>query len=122
MITFLAVLYAVYAFMYFYSYKSGYSLLRYMFKKKNINIYLSIEIIFLIFTSFVVFNNQPLNWIIAILMFLHAFGIVWLISNPSSFYEWTEETVKIDQNLFENSVVAQLLISSMLVLFSKVIF
>ena len=33
-----------------------------------------------------------------------------------------EETVKIDQNLFENSVVAQLLISSMLVLFSKVIF
>ena len=122
MITFLAVLYAVYAFMYFYSYKSGYSLLRYMFKKENINIYLSIEIIFLIFTSFVVFNNQPLNWIIAILMFLHAFGIVWLISNPSSFYEWIEETVKIDQNLFENSVVAQLLISSMLVLFSKVIF
>jgi hypothetical protein len=55
-------------------------------------------------------------------MFLHAFGIVWLISNPSSFYEWIEETVKIDQNLFENSVVAQLLISSMLVLFSKVIF
>ena len=93
-----------------------------MFKKKNINIYLSIEIIFLIFTSFVVFNNQPLNWIIAILMFLHALGIVWLISNPSSFYEWIEETVKIDQNLFENSVVAQLLISSMLVLFSKVIF
>ena len=122
MITFLAVLYAVYAFMYLYSYKSGYSLLKYLFKRKNINIYLSIEIIFLIFTSFVVFNNQPLNWIIAILMFLHAFGIVWLISNPSSFYEWTEETIKIDQNLFENSVVAQLLISSMLVLFSKVIF
>ena len=122
MITFLAVLYAVYGFMYFYSFRSGYSLLKYMFKRKNINIYLSIEIIFLIFTSFVVFNNQPLNWIIAILMFLHAFGIVWLISNPSSFYEWIEETVKIDQNLFENSVVAQLLISSMLVLFSKVIF
>lgn len=122
MITFLAVLYAIYAFMYFYSYKSGYSLLRYMIKKKNINIYLSIEIIFLIFTSFIVFNSQPLNWIIAILMFLHAFGIVWLISNPSSFYEWIEETVKIDQNLFENSVVAQFLISSVLVLFSRIIF
>ena len=122
MITFLAGLYAVYAFMYFYSYKSGYSLLRYMIKKKNINIYLSIEIIFLIFTSFIVFNSQPLNWIIAILMFLHAFGIVWLISNPNSFYEWIEETVKIDQNLFENSVVAQFLISSVLVLFSRIIF
>ena len=122
MITFLAVLYAIYAFMYFYSYKSGYSLLRYMIKKKNINIYLSIEIIFLIFTSFIVFNSQPLNWIIAILMFLHAFGVIWLISNPSSFYEWIEETVKIDQNLFENSVVAQFLISSVLVLFSRIIF
>ena len=122
MITFLAVLYAVCAFMYFYSYKSGYSLLKYMFKRKNINIYLSIEIIFLIFTSFVVFNSQPLNWIIAILMFLHTFGIVWLISNPNSFYEWIEEPMRIDQSLFENSVVAQLLISSMLVLFSKIIF
>ena len=122
MITLLAVFYAVYAFMYFYSYKSGYSLVRYMFKKKNINVYLSIEIIFLIFTSFVVFNSQPLNWIIAILMFLHAFGVIWLISNPSSFYEWIEEAVQIDQNLFENSVVAQLLISSMLTLFSNIIF
>ena len=59
---------------------------------------------------------------IAILMFLHAFGVIWLISNPSSFYEWIEETLQIDQNLFENSVVAQLLISSMLTLFSKIIF
>tara|TARA_B100000767_G_C19751957_1_gene531226 strand:- start:1830 stop:2198 length:369 start_codon:yes stop_codon:yes gene_type:complete len=122
MITILAVLYAAYAFVYFYSYRSGYSLLRYMYKRKNINVYLSIELIFFILTSLVVFTNQPLNWVVAILMFMHLIGIAWLVANPKNFYEIVEESIKTDGNLIENTVVGSLLISSMLVLFSGIIF
>ena len=122
MITILAVLYAAYAFVYFYSYRSGYSLLRYMYKRKNINVYLSIELIFFILTSLVVFTNQPLNWVVAILMFMHLIGIAWLVANPKNFYEIVEESIKTDENLIENTVVGSLLISSILVLFSGIIF
>ena len=122
MITILAVLYAAYAFVYFYSYRSGYSLLRYMYKRKNINVYLSIELIFFILTSLVVFTNQPLNWVVAILMFMHLIGIAWLVANPKNFYEIVEESIKTDGNLIENTVVGSLLISSILVLFSGIIF
>ena len=122
MITLLAVLYALYAFAYMYSYKSGYSLLRYMYKRKNINAYLSVELIFLILTSLIVFTNQPLNWIVAILMFMHLVGIAWLVANPKNFYEMVEESVKLDENLIENTVAGTLLASSVLVLFSKIVF
>ena len=122
MITLLAVLYALYAFAYMYSYKSGYSLLRYMYKRKNINVYLSVELIFLILTSLIVFTKQPLNWIVAILMFMHLVGIAWLVANPKNFYEMVEESVKLDENLIENTVAGTLLASSVLVLFSKIVF
>ena len=122
MISLLAVLYAAYAFVYFYSYKSGYSLLKYMYKRKNINVYLSVEIIFFILTSFIVFTNQPLNWIVAILMFMHLIGIAWLVANPRNFYEMVEESIRLDENLIENTVVGSLLISSILTLFSRIIF
>ena len=122
MISLLAVLYAAYAFVYFYSYKSGYSLLKYMYKRKNINVYLSVEIIFFILTSFIVFTNQPLNWIVAILMFMHLVGIAWLVANPRNFYEMVEESIRLDENLIENTVVGSLLVSSILTLFSRIIF
>jgi hypothetical protein len=122
MITLLAVLYALYAFAYMYSYKSGYSLLRYMYKRKNINAYLSVELIFLILTSLIVFAKQPLNWIVAILMFMHLVGIAWLVANPKNFYEMVEESVKLDENLIENTVAGTLLVSSVLVLFSRIVF
>ena len=122
MITLLAILYALYAFIYMYTYKSGYSLLKYMYKRKNINVYLSVEIIFLILTSFIVFTNQPLNLIIAILMFMHLVGIAWLVANPKNFYEMVEESVRLDENLVENTVAGSLFISSVLVLFSRTIF
>jgi hypothetical protein len=122
MILVLSLAYTLMAFAYFYSYKAGYSLLRYMFKRKNINVYLSVEIVFLIITSYIVFTNQPLNWIIAILMLLHASGIIWLISNPAGFYEILEESFAMDENISEISVVAMLLMSAMLVLFSRVFF
>ena len=122
MITLLAILYALYAFIYMYTYKSGYSLLKYMYKRKNINVYLSVEIIFLILTSFIVFTNQPLNLIIAILMFMHLVGIAWLVANPKNFYEMVEESLRLDENLIENTVAGSLFISSVLVLFSRIIF
>ena len=122
MITLLAILYALYAFIYMYTYKSGYSLLKYMYKRKNINVYLSVEIIFLILTSFIVFTNQPLNLIIAILMFMHLVGIAWLVANPKNFYEMVAESVRLDENIIENTVAGSLFISSVLVLFSSIIF
>ena len=122
MITLLAVLYALYAFVYMSAYKSGYSLLKYMYKRKNINIYLSVEILFLILTSFIVFTNQPLNWVVAILMFMHLVGIGWLVANPKNFYEMVEESVKLDEDLIESTVAGTLFISSVLVLFSRIIF
>ena len=122
MITILALMYAAYAFIYFYTYKSGYSLLKYMYKRKNINVYLSVEILFLILTSFIVFTNQPLNWIIAILMFLHLVGIAWLVGSPKSFYDMADESISIDEDLVETTVVGWLLVSAILVLFSRIFF
>ena len=121
MITLLAFLYILNAIAYFYTYKSGYSLLRYMWKEKNIGVYLGTEIIFLIITSLIVFTNQPLNWIVAILMFLHLIGIAWLVSNPRSFYRKAEESINLDQATVENGVVLMFLIYAGLVLFSRIL-
>ncbi|MDB4856766.1 hypothetical protein OAS93_00470 [Gammaproteobacteria bacterium] len=122
MITFLGFLYIFSAFAYFYSNKSGYSLLRYMWKRKNINIYLSTELVFLIITSFIVFTNQPLNWIVAILMFMHFLGIAWLIANPNNFYEMAEDSINLDASFLENVVVITFLIYAGMALFSRIIF
>ena len=122
MITILAVLYAAYAFVYFYSYRSGYSLLRYMYKRKNINVLLSVEIIFMIITSFIVFTNQPLNWIVALIMLLHIAGIAWIVSNPENYYEMIEESLVGGEELAENIVVITQIVFAILVLYSKVIF
>lgn len=93
-----------------------------MYKRKNINAYLSVEMLFLILTSFILYTNQPLNWVIAILMTLHLIGIGWLISNPKSFYDMAEESLMMDENITEMSVVAFLLISAVLVLVSRLYF
>ena len=122
MIILLAFLYSLSAIAYFYAYKSGYSLLRYMWKEKNIDVYLGTEIIFLIITSLIVFTNQPLNWIVAILMFLHLIGIAWLVGNPSSFYRIAEESINLDQATVENGVVLMFLIYAGLAMFSRMIF
>jgi len=122
MITFLGFLYIFSAFAYFYSNKSGYSLLRYMWKRKNINTYLSTELVFLIITSFIVFTNQPLNWIVAILMFMHFLGIAWLIANPNNFYEMAEDSINLDASFLENVVVITFLIYAGMALFSRIIF
>ena len=86
MIYFLSCLYFVYGCVLFATYTKGYSLLRYLTKRKNINVVLTIELIFIILGSMIVFTSQPFNWIVALIMFTHIAGVFWLISNPESYY------------------------------------
>jgi hypothetical protein len=116
MIILLALFYIGYAAAFYYSHKYGYSLLRYLYKRKNISVLLSIEIIFLILTSFVVFTSEPFKWAIAVLMLMHLVGITWLVSNPNSYYEMYNETMGLDEDMMETSVVSTLLIFAMLAL------
>ena len=121
MIIFLAFVYIFSAFVYFYTNKAGYSFLRYILKRKNINIYLSIEIFYLIITCFIVFTSNPLNWVVAILMFLHLFGIAWIVANPDSFYRIAEESINIDHIMVENVIVVTFLVYAGVVLFSRIL-
>ena len=121
MIFFLAFVYIFSAFVYFYTNKAGYSFLRYIWKRKNINVYLSTEIFYLIITSFIVFTSNPLNWIIAILMFLHLFGIAWLVTSPNNFYQMAEESISLDSAMVENMVVIMFLIYAGMALFSRIL-
>jgi len=121
MIFFLAFVYIFSAFVYFYTNKAGYSFLRYIWKRKNINVYLSTEIFYLIITSFIVFTSNPLNWIIAILMFLHLLGIAWLVASPNNFYQMAEESISLDSAMVENMVVIMFLIYAGMALFSRIL-
>ena len=121
MIIFLALIYIFSAFIYFYTNKAGYSFLRYILKKNNINIYLSTEIFYLILTSFVVFTSSPLNWMVAILMFLHLLGIALLVASPNSFYQMAEESINLDSELMENAVVIMFLVYAGMALISRIL-
>ena len=121
MIIFLAFIYVFSAVLYFYSNKAGYSFLRYVLKRKNINVYLSIEIFYLILTSFIVFTSNPLNWIVAILMFLHLIAIAWLLASPKSYYQMAEESINLDSELMENTVVIMFLVYAGMALFSRIL-
>ena len=121
MIIFLAFIYIFSAVLYFYTSKAGYSFLRYIWKRKNINVYLSTEIFYLILTSLIVFTSNPLNWIVAILMFLHLIGIAWLVTSPNSFYQMAEESINLDSEMVENAVVIMFLIYAGMALFSRII-
>ena len=121
MIFFLAFVYIFSAFLYFYTNKAGYSFLRYIWKRKNINVYLSIEIFYLIITSFIVFTSNPFNWVISILMLLHLFGIAWLVASPNSFYQMAEESISLDKEMVENMVVVMFLIYAGMALFSRIL-
>ena len=92
MISLLSTLYFLYGFVLFYTYIKGYSLLRYLLKRKNINVLLSIEFIFIILSSLIVFTSQPLDWVVALVMFSHLIGVVWIITNPDGYYRMAEES------------------------------
>ena len=121
MIIFLSFIYVLSAVLYFYTNKTGYSFLRYIWKRKNITVYLSTEIFYLILTSLIVFTSNPLNWIVAILMFLHLIGIAWLMANPNSFYQMVEESLNLDSEMMENTVVIMFLIYAGTALFSRIL-
>ena len=121
MIFFLAFVYIFSAFVYFYTNKAGYSFLKYIWKRKNINVYLSTEIFYLILTSLIVFSSNPFNWIVSILMFLHLFGIAWLVASPNSFYQMAEESISLDKEAIENMVVIMFLIYAAMALFSRIL-
>ena len=106
MIYLLSSLYFLYGFVLFYSYVKGYSLLRYLLKRKNINAVLTIELVFIILCSFIVFTSQPLNWVIALIMFTHISGVIWLISNPESYYSM----VDLDSNNMDSLETASAMI------------
>ena len=106
MIYLLSSLYFLYGFVLFYSYIKGYSLLRYLLKRKNINVVLTIELVFIILCSFIVFTSQPINWIIALIMFTHISGIIWLVSNPESYYSM----VDLDSNNMDSLETASAMI------------
>ena len=86
MISLLSSLYFLYGFVLFYSYLKGYSLLKYLLKRKNINTALTIELVFIVLCSLIVFTSQPLNWIVALIMFTHITSVIWLISSPDTYY------------------------------------
>ena len=65
--------------------------MRYLLKRKNINVLISIELIFVILCSLIVFTSQPLNWVVGLIMLFHIAGIIWLISNPISYYSMAED-------------------------------
>ena len=73
-----------------------------MYEKKNINQLLTIELIFIILASLIVFTNQPLNWMVALIMIFHIFGVVWLIAFPDSFYSMYEESMQVDPGTMES--------------------
>ena len=91
MLILLSSLYFFYGFILFYTYSKGFSLLRYLLKRKNINVQLSIEIIFIVISSLIVFTSQPTNWIVGIIMLFHVFGVIWIISNPDSYYSMAKD-------------------------------
>ena len=122
MIALLAFLYFLYAVTFFYTFQNGYSLAKYVYKRENINKYLSIEIFFLILTSFIVFTNQPLNWIIAILMIAHMVGVMWLVASPNSYYKIADESMALDDGLMEIVNIGVLFVYSALTILSRIIF
>lgn len=86
MISLLSSLYFLYGFVLFYTYLKGYSFLKYLLNRKNINAVLTIELVFIVLCSLIVFTSQPLNWIVALIMFTHVTSVIWLISSPDTYY------------------------------------
>ena len=120
MLILLSSIYFIYGFILFYTYIKGYSLLRYLLKRKNINVQLSIELMFIIFSSLVIFTSQPLNWIVALIMLFHVLGVIWIITNPDSYYSMAEEaTLDIDSLEIATSMIV--IVMRIFVYFSRII-
>lgn len=102
MIILLSSLYIIYGFLLLYSCIKEIGFLKFMYAKKNINILLTIELIFIVIASFIVFTSQPMNWMVGLIMMFHIFGVVWLVAFPESFYSIYEESMSIDPGSVES--------------------
>tara|TARA_Y100000816_G_scaffold258729_1_gene213803 strand:- start:152 stop:574 length:423 start_codon:yes stop_codon:yes gene_type:complete len=120
MIILLSSLYIIYGFLFLYSYVKDIGLLRYLYAKKNINILLTIELIFIVIASFIVFTNQPTNWIVGIIMLFHVFGVIWIISNPDSYYSMAKDP-SIDIDSLEVATAMIIIGMGVFVYFSRII-
>ena len=120
MIILLSSLYIIYGFLFLYSYVKDIGLLRYLYAKKNINILLTIELIFIVIASFIVFTNQPTKWIVGILMLFHVFGVIWIISNPDSYYSMAKDP-SIDMDSLEVATAMIVIGMGVFVYFSRII-
>jgi len=92
----------IYGFLFIYSYINDIGFLKYLYQKTNINKVLAIELVFIVIASFIVFTSQPLNWMVALIMMFHIFGVVWLIAFPDSFYSMYEESMQVDPGTMES--------------------
>ncbi len=120
MLILLSTLYFFYGFILFYTYLKGYSLLRYLLKRKNINVQLSIELIFIILCSLIVFTSQPLNWAVTVIMIIHIFGVIWIITNPDNYYAMAEDS-SIDIDSMEVATSMIVIGMGVFVYFSRII-
>ena len=120
MLILLSTLYFIYGFILFYTYLKGYSLLRYLLKRKNINVQLSIELIFIILCSLIVFTSQPLNWAVTVIMIIHIFGVIWIITNPDNYYAMAEDS-SIDLDSMEVATSMIVIGMGVFVYFSRII-
>jgi hypothetical protein len=102
MIILLSSLYIIYGFLFLYSYIKEIGFLKFIYAKKNINILLTIELIFIVIASFIVFTIQPMNWMVGLIMMFHIFGVVWIVAFPESFYSMYEESMSIDPGSVES--------------------
>ena len=120
MLILLSSLYFFSGFILFYTYSKGFSLLRYLLKRKNINVQLSIEIIFIVISSLIVFTSQHTNWIVGIIMLFHVFGVIWIISNPDSYYSMAKDP-SIDMDSLEVATAMIVIGMGVFVYFSRII-
>jgi hypothetical protein len=58
---------------------------------KNKNILLRSEIFWLLITGFVLVNSTPLNWIVGLVMLLHAYNFYLVFFNTDYFYDSVNE-------------------------------
>jgi hypothetical protein len=54
-------------------------------------------------------------------MFLHLIGIAWLVLSSGSFYQMAEESINLDSEMVENTVVIMFLIYAGMALFSRIL-
>ena len=69
----------------------NFSLVNWSMLPKNKNLLLRSEIFWFLITGFVLVNSTPLNWIVGLVMLLHAYNFYLLFFNTDYFYDSVNE-------------------------------